>query len=182
MDENGYIKVFPPAGDFEPQFSLTAADHRAATRSDNPRRREHCRNPRPKPTALRLLTQIHTLSPCSKKHPIEIENCLLAHKVVLEAAVVGLKDDRYGEIVAAFVRPKRAIADPDAAIEELRAWVRQKLSNHLVPKHVVFVEGEFPKTGSGKIQKFKLREAGEKFVRELSDQRTKQREAGSSAE
>ena len=87
--------------------------------------------------------------------------------MVLEAAVVGLKDDRYGEIVAAFVRPKQTIADPDAAIEGLRAWVRQKLSSHLVPKHVIFVEGEFPKTGSGKIQKFKLREQGEKFVREL---------------
>jgi len=47
----------------------------------------------------------------------------------------------------------------------VRTWVREKLSHHLVPKYVFWVN-EFPKTASGKIQKFKLRELGMKWVDE----------------
>jgi acyl-coenzyme A synthetase/AMP-(fatty) acid ligase len=47
----------------------------------------------------------------------------------------------------------------------VRKWVKSKLSHHLVPKYVFWVDG-YPKTASGKIQKFKLREMGEVFIRE----------------
>jgi acyl-CoA synthetase (AMP-forming)/AMP-acid ligase II len=61
-------------------------------------------------------------------HPLEIENCLLAHPKVHEVSCVGLKDEKYGEVVGAFVRtPERG----EEVEEELRTWVRERLSNHL---------------------------------------------------
>ncbi|KAI5856474.1 long-chain-fatty-acid-CoA ligase [Tricharina praecox] len=99
-------------------------------------------------------------------HPLEIENCLLAHSAVQEASCVGIKDERYGEVVATFVRPHEDRLDVN--IEELREWVRGRLSNHLVPKYVFLIRDQFPKTASGKIQKFKLREMGEVLVKDMS--------------
>lgn len=86
-------------------------------------------------------------------HPLEIENCLFAHPGVQEVSVVGVPCDRYGEIVAAFVVPR----SKSITATDVREWVRQRLSHHLVPKYVFWVDG-YPKTASGKIQKFKLRE------------------------
>lgn len=61
-------------------------------------------------------------------HPLEVENCLLGHPDVAEVSVVGLPDDRYGEVIAAFVvRASWNELSPD----EVRAWVREKLSHHL---------------------------------------------------
>ncbi|KAK3078127.1 hypothetical protein LTS18_008377 [Coniosporium uncinatum] len=101
-------------------------------------------------------------------HPLEVENCLLAHEDVQEVSVVGLPDERYGEVVAAFVvRRKAGGKEVEVKAEEVREWVRQRLSNHLVPKYVFWVSSEeFPKTASGKIQKFKLKEMGIKWVGE----------------
>jgi acyl-CoA synthetase (AMP-forming)/AMP-acid ligase II len=69
-------------------------------------------------------------------HPLEIENCLLAHHAVKEVSVVGVPDERYGEVVAAFVVKSSGGSqeDPDQndiLSEELRSWVRNKLSSHL---------------------------------------------------
>ncbi|KYK58902.1 hypothetical protein DCS_00029 [Drechmeria coniospora] len=109
-------------------------------------------------------------------HPLEVENCLFQLPGVQEVSVVGVPDERLGESVAAFVIPRRGWSvDADgtrpaprssaAEVEakgqtltrdDVRAWVRDKLSSHLVPKHVFWVD-EYPKTASGKIQKFKLR-------------------------
>ncbi|CUS12599.1 unnamed protein product [Tuber aestivum] len=99
-------------------------------------------------------------------HPLEIENCLLGHPKILESSVVGLKDERYGEVVAAFVRKEEGLL-----ADEVREWVREKLSHHLgqranevvVPKYVFWVE-VYPKTASGKIQKFVLKEMGAELV------------------
>lgn len=61
-------------------------------------------------------------------HPLEVENCLLAHSEIEDVSVVGLPDAKYGETVAAFViRQKEA----KITAEEIRAWVREKLSHHL---------------------------------------------------
>jgi acyl-CoA synthetase (AMP-forming)/AMP-acid ligase II len=84
-------------------------------------------------------------------HPLEVESCLLGHPHVREVSVVGLPDEKYGESVAAFVIPRAELSE-----EDVRKWVSERLSNHLVPKHVFFVD-EYPKTASGKIQKFILR-------------------------
>lgn len=95
-------------------------------------------------------------------HPLEVENCLFAHSAVAEVSVTGLSDERYGEVVAAFV-----ITHEGTTVEadEIRNWVRERLSHHLVPKYVFWVDN-YPKTASGKIQKFKLREMGIEMLRE----------------
>ncbi|KAJ5775615.1 uncharacterized protein N7511_000626 [Penicillium nucicola] len=92
-------------------------------------------------------------------HPLEIENCLLANTDVADVSVIGVPDARYGEAVAAFVIAREHSMNKVAA-EDIQQWVRDKLSSHLVPKYVFFLGPleSFPKTASGKIQKFKLRQ------------------------
>ena len=86
-------------------------------------------------------------------YPKEIEDCLFDHPAIAEAAVVGLPDDTWGEVVAAFIR--RA---PDSSVspEELHAWCRGRLAPYKTPTRWQFVEA-FPLTPSGKIQKYVLR-------------------------
>ena len=87
-------------------------------------------------------------------YPRELEDLLFAHPSIGEVAVVGLPDDRLGEVVAAFVR-----AAPGQTIDknELFNYMRAHLAPHKTPKHWLAVE-TFPLTASGKIQKYKLRE------------------------
>jgi acyl-CoA synthetase (AMP-forming)/AMP-acid ligase II len=91
--------------------------------------------------------------------PAEIEEVLYRHPAVAEAAVVGLPDDRWGEVVGAFIRPSDPAAPPTVA--ELRAHLRATLSPQKTPTMRFAVDG-YPLTGSGKIQKFAIREAWEK--------------------
>ncbi|CAN9453823.1 unnamed protein product [Alternaria alternata] len=63
-------------------------------------------------------------------HPLEVENCLFAHPAISEVSVVGLPDERYGEIVAAFV-VRHAGDEGNVTADEVRSWVREKLSHHL---------------------------------------------------
>jgi fatty-acyl-CoA synthase len=91
-------------------------------------------------------------------YPRELEELLFRHPKVGEVAVIGLPHEKWGEEVAAFIRPA-----PGAIIdkEELIDYMRASLAPHKTPKHW-FVVDAFPLTGSGKIQKFKLREAWSK--------------------
>jgi fatty-acyl-CoA synthase len=84
---------------------------------------------------------------------IEVEDALYKHPAVLAAAVVAKPDDKWGETPCAFVelRPGQS-ATPD----ELVQWCRKNLASYKCPRYVVFAE--LPKTSTGKIQKFKLRE------------------------
>ena len=87
-------------------------------------------------------------------YPREIEQLLYAHPGVADVAVVGVPDDRWGEQVAAFIRPASGSAvTPD----ELADYCRSRLAAHKTPRHWVFTDA-FPMTGSGKVQKFLLRE------------------------
>ncbi|KAL4925740.1 putative AMP-binding enzyme [Aspergillus undulatus] len=100
-------------------------------------------------------------------HPLEIENCLLTFPGVADVSVVGVPDAHYGEVVAAFVLLKeRDVEKDDQVGREIKEFVREKLSGHLVPKYIFFLEaGEsFPKTASGKIQKFRLRETAVRLL------------------
>ena len=85
---------------------------------------------------------------------IEVEEVLYRHPMVMEAAVVARPDERWGETPCAFVTLK-----PDAeevAAADIIAWCRANLAHYKAPKAVVF--GPLPKTSTGKIQKYALRE------------------------
>jgi fatty-acyl-CoA synthase len=84
---------------------------------------------------------------------IEVEGVLYRHPAVLEAAVVARPDDKWGETPCAFVTLKGGI---DATAEELLAFCRANLARFKVPRTVVF--GPLPKTSTGKVQKFVLRQ------------------------
>jgi len=84
---------------------------------------------------------------------IEVEDVLYRHPAVLEAAVVARPDDKWGETPCAFVSLK---ADADVGEQEIIDWCRERLAHFKCPRTVVF--GELPKTSTGKIQKFRLRE------------------------
>jgi len=85
---------------------------------------------------------------------LEVEECLYRHPQVMEAAVVARSDPKWGETPCAFVTLK-----PDAGplgADEIIAWCRGHIAHFKVPRAVVF--GPLPKTSTGKIQKFVLRE------------------------
>jgi fatty-acyl-CoA synthase len=84
---------------------------------------------------------------------IEVEDALYKHPAVATAAVVAKGDEKWGETPCAFVELKPGAS---ASADELMQWCRKHLAGYKVPRHVVFAE--IPKTSTGKIQKFKLRE------------------------
>ncbi|MEE9595317.1 MAG: acyl-CoA synthetase [Acidiferrobacterales bacterium] len=85
---------------------------------------------------------------------LEVEEMLYQHPSIMEAAVVARPDEYWGETVCAFVTLKPDAGDVTA--EDIIAWCRERLAKFKSPKHVVF--GPLPKTPTGKIQKFVLRE------------------------
>jgi fatty-acyl-CoA synthase len=87
-------------------------------------------------------------------YPREIEDLLFSHPAVAEVAVVGIPDETWGEVVAAFIRPA---AGHSPSAEELVAFCRQHLASFKKPQHWVFVDA-FPFTPTGKIQKYVLRD------------------------
>jgi fatty-acyl-CoA synthase len=84
---------------------------------------------------------------------IEVEDALYKHPAVQAAAVVAKADEKWGETPCAFVELKPG---QSATSDELVAWCKKNLAGYKVPRHIVFAE--LPKTSTGKIQKFKLRE------------------------
>lgn len=87
-------------------------------------------------------------------YPREIEEFLYKHPAILDVQVIGIPDERYGEVVMACVIKKE---NEEVTEEEIRVFCQQNISWHKIPKHVHFFT-EFPMTASGKIQKFKLSE------------------------
>lgn len=132
-------------------------------------------------------------------HPLEIENIIFKHPFVSEVSVVGIPDPKYGEVVAAFVvvhsgvevgvddrgvgeeyvdhmceQIRNSVGRKSLRREDVRSWVRQGLSGHLVPKYVFWVGEEgYPKTASGKIQKFRLREMAVGWLGERGEEEKK---------
>ncbi|MBC2861102.1 acyl-CoA synthetase [Stappia sp. 28M-7] len=88
---------------------------------------------------------------------IEVEDVLFKHRDVMAAAVVARPDDKWGETPCAFVELR-----PGASVgaEEIIEFCRERLARYKVPRHVVFTE--LPKTSTGKVQKFVLREMARK--------------------
>jgi fatty-acyl-CoA synthase len=96
-------------------------------------------------------------------YPREIENFLYLMPQIEMVEIAGIPDEKYGEIVGAFIKLR---AGKTLTQEEVQEYCRGKISRHKIPRHVIFVD-EFPKTASGKIQKYKLREMGLEYVNSL---------------
>ncbi|HEX2654822.1 MAG TPA: acyl-CoA synthetase [Xanthobacteraceae bacterium] len=84
---------------------------------------------------------------------IEVEDAIYKHPAVAAVAVVSKPDEKWGETPCAFIELKDGMA---ATSEELMSWCRNNLASYKCPRHIVFAE--IPKTSTGKIQKFKLRD------------------------
>ncbi|KAI0973311.1 acetyl-CoA synthetase-like protein [Xylaria arbuscula] len=100
-------------------------------------------------------------------YPPEIEERLMQHPSIASAVVIGVKDSRYGEIVGSFLEAQKGTKRIEP--EDIRAWVRERLAYHKAPVHIFWVgEGgslrSFPLTGSGKVQKERLREIANSLV------------------
>jgi fatty-acyl-CoA synthase len=87
-------------------------------------------------------------------YPREIEEFLYTHPKISEVQVVGIPNERLGEIVIAWVR---LAPNQTATEEEIRAFCREQIAYFKIPEHIRFVT-DFPATLSGKIQKYKMRE------------------------
>jgi len=94
--------------------------------------------------------------------PKEVEDFLYTMPGVKDVQVAGIASEKYGEEVGAFV-----VLKPDVTMseEDVRDFCRDKIGRYKIPRHVFFVDG-YPLTSSGKIQKYLLREMGNKIVEE----------------
>jgi fatty-acyl-CoA synthase len=88
-------------------------------------------------------------------YPREIEEFLYTHPEISDVQVYGVPDEKYGEKIAAAVQLRQ---DAELTAEDVRDFCRDNIARYKVPEYVDFVE-EYPMTASGKIQKYKLREA-----------------------
>src|SRR5690606_29766757 len=80
-------------------------------------------------------------------YPAEIENLMLAHDGIAQVAVIGIPDERMGEVAMAFVVPRPGVdLDPDAVI----AWCREQMANYKAPRRVEVVD-ELPLNATGKV-------------------------------
>lgn len=95
-------------------------------------------------------------------YPREVEEYLYHLEGIKDIQVAGIASEKYGEEVGAFIILKDGVTmDEDTVIE----FCRGKIARHKIPKYIFFIK-EFPMTGSGKIQKFKLREMGLVWLKE----------------
>jgi fatty-acyl-CoA synthase len=88
-------------------------------------------------------------------YPREIEELLFGHPEVAEVAVIGLPDERWGEQVAAVIRPRDLSTPPSP--DELKSWCLERIAHHKTPAQWYFT-ASYPMTPSGKVQKFVLRD------------------------
>ena len=103
--------------------------------------------------------------------PLEIENILFSHPGILQASVVAIADEKYGEVVGAFVeRDPHTEHVSRISREEVKKFVAKRLARYKVPRYVFFlgedgIEGRWPTTASGKIRKVELRTWGDEAVK-----------------
>jgi len=89
--------------------------------------------------------------------PIEVEACLIEHPAVLECAVVGMTDDENLVKPKAFVVLKRGYSPDDQLNKDLKEYVKKTLAHYKYPRWIEFVD-DLPKTATGKVKRFELRE------------------------
>lgn len=96
--------------------------------------------------------------------PVEIEAALIEHESVQEAAVIGYADGNQLIKPAAYVVLRTGLDANERAAAELKDYLKSRLAPHKCPQHLEFV-AELPKTATGKIQRFKLRQAANNSAR-----------------
>jgi acetyl-CoA synthetase len=89
--------------------------------------------------------------------PFEVESALVQHPAVAEAAVIGAPDELRGQVIEAFVVLNKGHTPGDELAEELKRQVKTSYAAHAYPRRVHFIDA-LPKTPSGKIQRYVLRE------------------------
>ena len=82
-------------------------------------------------------------------YPAEVEKALFSHPSVLDAAVIGVTDKKWGEVGKAFIVPKEGCS---ISADEIRSFLEDKLARYKIPQHIEFIK-KLPKTASGKIKK-----------------------------
>ena len=87
----------------------------------------------------------------------EVEEALVAHPDVAECGVVGLPDEARGQLVTAFVVLRDGVAGDEARTKELQDFVKQRIAPYKYPRRIAYV-AELPKTATGKLQRFRLRQ------------------------
>jgi 2-aminobenzoate-CoA ligase len=87
----------------------------------------------------------------------EVEEVLLAHTDVAECGVVGLPDEARGQLVTAFIVLREGAVGDAVKTKELQAFVKERIAPYKYPRSIVYV-AELPKTATGKLQRFRLRE------------------------
>jgi acyl-CoA synthetase (AMP-forming)/AMP-acid ligase II len=90
-------------------------------------------------------------------YPAEIENLMLRHPRIAQVAVIGVPDERLGEVAKAFVVLQPG---PPVAADEIVAWAKAEMANFKAPRSVVFLD-ELPVNATGKVVKDELRERHE---------------------
>jgi acyl-coenzyme A synthetase/AMP-(fatty) acid ligase len=91
----------------------------------------------------------------------------MSHPCIADSSVVGIKDEKYGEVVGCFLKLAEGVSKPSD--NEVRQHVQAHLGTHKAPQHIFWlgdpgVGEDFPKTGSGKHQKHILRDIGARLV------------------
>jgi len=94
-------------------------------------------------------------------YPREIEEFLYLMKGIRDVQVAGIADEKYGEVAGAFIIREEGVALTE---EDVIGYCRGKISRFKIPQYIFFIDS-FPMTGSGKIQKYKLREMGNELVK-----------------
>lgn len=89
--------------------------------------------------------------------PTEIEDCLLGHAAVAEAAVIGVPDELRGNAIKAFIIPAAGHEPSQALVEALQQHVRQRLAAYEYPREIEFIDA-FPRTTTGKVRRMALRQ------------------------
>ena len=99
--------------------------------------------------------------------PFEVESACLEHPAVAEAAAVASPDERRGNVVKAFIVLAEGNEPSDELADEIKGFVRDRLSAYAYPRRIEFVD-ELPKTLTGKIRRIELRQAELEAAKEAS--------------